>query len=448
MWTLLELASPQRGAHRRLLSEEELADAWEQRAYAASYLVDCCGRRLRVVFPGRRWGGPGPDFVGAVLALRDGTLVRGDVEVHRRASHWAEHCHASDAAYANLVLHVVQQADAVALDARGVHLPTVALEPEPGPGLRRRERVPCVREAASVLRIVEAAGCERFRARAARFEGDLAVVDADQVLWRGVAEALGFRRNREPFGQLADAVPWSQAAPIVAERGPVGLAGVLLAVAGLLADATLPEAHAWWALQRTLGLRVALSASSWDRRQQRAANAPAQRCRGLAELAARWTVVGATEPHAGAAWDPAVTGAPHTRGVIRCGPAEHVLEAVRQAARVRRPNLWRLVKASPWIGRGRAQVVAINVLLPFAAAAGAAEAASLFERYPGEPSNRVVRYMAAQLGGGPELRFRGACLQQGLLHLFKLTCAGRICERCPARAEHALARNIWDALDV
>ena len=45
-----------------------MADVWEQRAYAARYLVDCCGRHLRVVFPGRRWGGPGPDFRGAVLA--------------------------------------------------------------------------------------------------------------------------------------------------------------------------------------------------------------------------------------------------------------------------------------------------------------------------------------------------------------------------------------------
>jgi hypothetical protein len=61
-----------------------------------------------------------------------------------------------------------------------------------------------------------------------------------------------------------------------------------------------------------------------------------------------------------------------------------------------------------------------------------AEAGPLFERFPGEPSNRVVRYMAEQLGG-PAVRFRGACHQQGLLQLFNLTCAGRICERCPAR---------------
>jgi hypothetical protein len=112
-----------------------------------------------------------------------------------------------------------------------------------------------------------------------------------------------------------------------------------------------------------------------------------------------------------------------------------VLLGVSQAAALRHPKLWRLCRAAPWIGRGRAQVIAVNVLLPFAAAAGLREQATgLFERLPGEPSNQVVRYMAAQLSGpAQEVRFRGACQQQGLLHLFQFTCATRLCERCPAR---------------
>jgi hypothetical protein len=424
VWTLSHSSSHGSSA-RPLLSEGELADAWQLRAYAGHYLVDCCGRHLRVVFPGRRWGGPGPDFVGAVLADATGKLIRGDVEVHVRASSWAAHRHVRDRAYSGVVLHVVQVADVLVLDGRGGHVPTVQLEPEPDLHQawpkreyeRQRQPVPCVREAAAVLQIVEAAGRERFRARVARFEGDLSVVEADQVVWRGVCEALGFRRNTLVFGQLADAAPWSLAAAVAADRGPVGLAGLLLGTAGLLAEATLPEAHAWRALQRSLGVRPALQRSAWDRRQVRAANAPEQRCRGLAEVAARW--VGA-----------ASSGA-------RCGPAQQTCDQVAVAARQRWPRLWQFARASPWIGRGRAQVIAVNVLLPFAAAAGSADAEALFERLPGEPANRVVRYMAQQLGG-PGIRFRGACHQQGLLHLFKFACAARVCERCPARG-HAAA---------
>jgi hypothetical protein len=370
--------------------------------------VDCCGRHLRVVFAGRRWGGPGPDFLGAVLAQADGTLLHGDVEVHRRASSWAGHHHARDPAYQQVVLHVVQQRDALALDALGRHIPTVELVLVERASARAQSAGPCLRAAPAVLQVVEAAGRERFRARAARFEADLTVVAPDQVLWRGVCEALGYKRNTRPFGQLADAVAWPDAAQTVADRGPVGLAGLLLGTAGLLAEATLPEAHAWRALQRKLGLRAALSGASWDRRQLRAGNAPAGRCRGLAELAGRW---------AAERW---------------MGPAEQVLAAVQLAARVKRPTLWRLARVAPWIGRGRAQVVVVNVLLPFAAAAGVDEALGLFERLPGEPTNRVIRYMARQLGE-PAVRFRGACQQQGLLHLFQQTCAARHCARCPAR---------------
>jgi hypothetical protein len=390
-------------------SEAELADVWQARAYANHYLVDCCGRHLKVVFPGRRWGGPGPDFMGAVLAQTDGTLLRGDVEVHLRASSWAAHHHAADPAYVNVVLHVVQTADMLALDGQGGHVPTVQLELAPG---RRRlpslERVPCLRQASSVLQVVEAAGRERFQARVARFEGDLSAVEPDQVVWRGVAEALGYRRNARPFGQLAEAVPWSQAAAVALDRGPVGLAGLLLGTAGLLAEATLPEAHAWRALQRSQGVRPQLRAGSWERGQVRAGNRPAPRCRGLAELAAGW----------------------------RRGPSEQVLETVARAAGMRRPRLWPLARAAPWIGPGRAQVIAVNVLLPFAAAAGVAEAAGVFERLAGEPTNRVVRYMASQLGSaGAGIRFRGAWHQQGLLQLFQMTCAARACERCPARGD-------------
>ena len=375
-----------------------------------------------VVFPGRRWGGPGPDFRGAVLADRDGRLVRGDVEIHVRASSWQRHGHSSDAAYARVVLHVVAWADALVLDPRGVHIPTIVLDPGPrgectrrraGTDSARRSTDPCLRQTPALLEVVRAAGRERFRARAARFEGDLTLVAPDQAVWRGIAEALGYSRNVAAFAALADAVPWSLAAEVVRESGPVSLAGLLLGTAGLVSETTLPEAHAWRLLQRRRGLRQALSPAVWDRRQGRAGNAPAVRCRGLAALADRWSV----------------------RTPAGLGPADHLAAAVGAATRARHPQLWQAVAAAPWVGRGRAQVIAVNIVLPFAYASGLAEAEALFERCPGEPGNRVLRYMADQLSPQPSterVRFRGACLQQGLLHLFAQTCASRLCEACPA----------------
>jgi hypothetical protein len=617
-----------------LCSESELADAWQERRYADEWLIDSTNRRLRVVFAGRRWGGPGPDFRGALLALADGRLVRGDIEIHRCARDWTEHGHARDPAYANVVLHVVRVLDGPSVDAHQQPIPTVALVPQHGPpALAHPIEVPCARDPAEVLEAVSRAGRARFHARAARFEGDLSVAEPDQVMWRGLAEALGFTRNTQAFGRLAEAVPWAEATRVAAERGPVGLAGLLLGVAGLINQATLPEAHAWRVLQRRLALRVALDSASWDRRALRSANAPAERCRGLAELAARWTdarlgrgaafaarlddrphgdsrvarttpndqgtvgtphgdfrltgpreareatpPAGQLEPDAAALGPEAdcSVGAEHSTDCQPCpqhitdlspgvapgagcsagaacreelrvgschirpsaepaqarstesrpadaargalpahgrrsaqslvagaavaasrsaaprradsgpagryssesrsagpplgpttarqtpvrevgcarkggdedarwaGLADQALDAVRQAATMRRPKLWRFAWASPWIGRGRAQVIAINVLLPFAFAAGVPEGADVFERLAGEPANRVVRYMA-ELLAVPGVRFRGALHQQGLLQLFKDTCAERICERCPARGMDlwSLPREMW-----
>lgn len=397
-------------ARRRRVREADLATAWEERRYAPASLVDSLGRPLRVVFPGRRWGGVGPDFRGAVLALADGALLRGDVEVHVRASDWTRHGHATDPAYAYVVLHVVQVADAPARDARGRPLPTLALRVEPG---QRPVRLPapCIHRLEDVVRVVEEAGRVRFRGKAARFEGDLACVEPSQALWRGIAEGLGYAANQAPFARLADTATWAAAARTAEELGSTGVSALLLGTGGLLGDATAAELACWQVLVDDHGAGQALAPTAWRRGGIRPANDPARRCRGLAHLAARWAEAARRQ-----GW---------------C-LAELAVEAVRAALPARRPSLTAFVQVAPWIGQGRARAIAVNVLLPFACASGLDEAASLYERLPGEPWNRASAYMASLLVPDRAIRLRTACQQQGLLHLFRTACQARQCERCPA----------------
>ncbi len=388
------------------VSEAQLCAAWQERRYPPSGLVDSLRRRLHVVFPGRRWGGPGPDFRGALIALSDGTLLRGDVEVHRRSSGWVRHGHARDPRYASVILHVVREDDAPATDASGRPIATAVL---PRPTLLAFPALaPCRRDAPAVRELVREAGRTRFQGRVARFEGDLAAVDADQVVWRGIAEGLGYSRNTAAFARLADAVPWADAARTARERGVEALATLLLGSAGLLDPCGTQRLGEWEALQAWLGARPALSAAAWERSALRPANDPVARCRGLAELAGRFL------RQEGGSLAALVLG-----------------EVEGAAARARCPGLWTVVAASPWIGRGRAQTIVVNALLPFAAASGSRTAQELFERLPGEPWSVPTRYMAAQLGS-PDIAFRTACERQGLLHLFKTACAVRACEACPA----------------
>jgi hypothetical protein len=416
-------------------AETELVERWA--AAAGRDLVDTDGQVLAVHFPGRCWGGPGPDFRGALLRLASGELLRGDVEVHRRASGWTSHGHAHDTAYRDVVLHVVGRADTATYDNTGRRLRTLELHASPAARDPLPPARPCVRGPPADVAIAQAAQ-QRLLRKAERFRQQLASASPDQVLWRGVAEALGYTHNGMAMARVADAVSWERAQAVLAEDGPVGLTALLLGSAGLLPAATLAEAHAWRRLERDRA-RPALDVWAWRLAAVRSANHPVPRLRGLSALTVRWhaqltTSVAAPEtanerprattaPNRGAA---DLTGAPG-------GPAEFMVERVRQAAAAKRPRLWDLCAASPWVGRGRAQVIVVNVLLPLARALGVEGVDALFARLPGEPTNRISRYMADLLGE-PGQRFASAQQQQGLLQLFDVTCASRWCERCDARA--------------
>jgi hypothetical protein len=397
--------------------EAELVERWSEAA--GRNLVDTEGQTLVVQFPGRCWGGPGPDFRGAVLRLASGELVRGDVELHRRASGWTTHGHARDPAFRDVVLHVVGRADRQTFDNNGRRLRTLELRASPAAQDRLALAPPCVRGPPAVDAAIARAGQQRLARKAERFRLALIGASPDQVVWRGVAEALGYARNSVAMTRVADAVPWERAQAVLAEAGAVGLTTLLLGSAGLLPAATLAEAHAWRRFERA-GARPALDVWAWRLAAVRSANHPVPRLRGLAALAVQW------QAQLAAATRSAESSAP-------IGLAALMLARLRAAVEAKRPRLWDLFAASPWVGRGRAQVVVVNVLLPVARALGVTGVDALYARLPGEPSNRVSRYMA-ELLGEPGQRFASAQQQQGLVQLFNTTCASRWCERCDARS--------------
>lgn len=85
------------------------------------------GRRVEVIDPGlynRRH--QGPDFFNAKVRIGD-TLWVGNIELHLHASDWYQHHHDRDAAYDNVVLHVVGEADTDVMNSRGEYLPQLVL---------------------------------------------------------------------------------------------------------------------------------------------------------------------------------------------------------------------------------------------------------------------------------------------------------------------------------
>jgi hypothetical protein len=144
------------------------------------------------------------------------------------------------------------------------------------------------------------------------------------------------------------------------------------------------------------------------------------RVRGLLAWYARWRRNGPL---------PALTAA------LSAGDVRHGVAALRVALRVAE---WGAVSSS------RADIVVVNVALPFVAAlarlngdeARADWARAVYEAWPGLPSNQIVREMARTLGLARLPR--GAVAQQGLHHLWQTACREKQCARCPCNCSHLL----------
>ena len=96
-------SSASRGAGRK----RRWSVLWQNADRLASGLVTQDGRRLKVLYPGRRSSSAGPDFRDCVLSTDSGDIVVGDVEVHVNAGGWRAHGHHIDSNYNGVVLHVV-----------------------------------------------------------------------------------------------------------------------------------------------------------------------------------------------------------------------------------------------------------------------------------------------------------------------------------------------------
>ena len=109
------------------LMEYLLHYVWQHRLYGLAPLATTDGQAVDVIDPGvHNLVNSGPDFFNAKVKI-NGMLWAGNVEVHERSSDWFRHHHDTDAAYNNVVLHIVSTADAEVRTADGKQLPQMVL---------------------------------------------------------------------------------------------------------------------------------------------------------------------------------------------------------------------------------------------------------------------------------------------------------------------------------
>jgi len=329
-----------------------------------------------------------------------GTL-KGDVELHVRASDFRRHGHHHDPAYNRLALHLVFWPDEPedTMLASGRRVPVAALAPWVE---RRREEIhrwleqpplwqePC-RSAPSrmgdeaVAAVLDRLGDIRFRWRTAELRRALAQQDRDEALYCALLEALGYGGNREAFLELARRLPWPALRGLLLD---VPLQDRAAAALEVLAEAARrPPALAW----RTAGLRPG--------------NHPGQRLEAAAHLAARHAETGLVQG---------------LRGLLDG-------DAVQAVASLTLRGWGRAL-----IGAGRAVEILTNAVLPLLAAAGleprAGRAQELYRELPRPAAYGAVRHLDEAVDGAVRVDARR---QQGMLFLLRSYCSQGRCGNCP-----------------
>ena len=382
----------------RLLPERLAAKLWRNRQNVRLRTLD--GKNLRVLYPGRPNGGPGPDFKDALVKPENAAPVRGDIEVHRATAGWKTHGHQHDPRYNNVALHLVYGEDAPGPVYRedGQMVPAVPMPlgdtpEEAGPSwlaqrLHPWRAMPVVERQEALERLGEA----RFLLKRAVFRLALAQQGPDQVMYQGVMEALGYSRNRAPFLELASCMPWQairqEATQAATGQGAAVLEGLLLAAGGL-GQGEPPK-----------GVRR-MPPAAWRLAGLRPQNHPRRRIAGAAVLFARAIEMGPTV---------------YFVRLAKAGEGTaffHGLEASRDGQTL--------------IGRDRALDTAVNIVLPclhaWAGVTGddglAAACLRIYRICPKSADNELLREIAFLLDVPASHLARNASQQQGALHLYE-----------------------------
>ena len=397
-------------------SEDALAVLWSRAHSLAEALVTEDGRRLRVVYPGRRSAGAGPDFRDAVLIDEAGGRLVGDVELHISAGGWRAHGHHVDANYNGVALHVVfsPKGSRVTRLQSGMEAPVVALESAAAwlegasdDALPELAGVRLTGDPDGIAAALDAAGDARFLAKSRGFGLELGALDADEVLYRGLMDALGYSANRGAFGALARRVGYRALAELRSTpRGtrPAAVKAMLLGASGLMGSANNVEGVG--ELRRIRGRLPyvkPLDKRDWRLFRVRPANHPARRIIGAAVI-----VEGGLDDGLASAFGDA----------LAVGGGKGLMA--------------RLV-VKPYVGVARARDVLVNVALPFLHAYGVAGDAgqgsggggalvgAALEGYAVAPKlqeNEITREMRRLCGIDGRARLT-ARRQQGLMQLYR-----------------------------
>ncbi|MBI5748171.1 MAG: DUF2851 family protein [Nitrospinae bacterium] len=178
------------------------------------------GRKIKVLSPGWWNLGEGPDFKKTVISIDGEKVLKGDAEVHVYSSDWKKHGHHRDERYKNVIIHVFMWNDLKSTDSNILQLEVSQFLKEEiehiedtidihgYPYKSPKEYGDCSSgDAEKIGSLLDIAGDARVIEKAERFKSALNGCGWEQLLYEGIMESLGYRRNKLQFRSLAKSIP-------------------------------------------------------------------------------------------------------------------------------------------------------------------------------------------------------------------------------------------------
>lgn len=230
------------------MKEEFLHYIWQYKKFAFTNLRITSGQQLTIIHCGYYTQQAGPDFFNAHLII-DEQRWAGNIEIHLKSSDWYAHHHETDAAYDNVILHVVWEHDTEVFRKNNAVIPVLELKQYVAAEVLNQYNQLFVRKiwinCENQLKLidnftlsnwVERLFFERLEKKANDVEAFLFknAFDWEAAFYQLLARSFGLNTNGEAFLKMAESIPFSV---IKKERYEVeSIEALFFGSAGLLED--------------------------------------------------------------------------------------------------------------------------------------------------------------------------------------------------------------------
>ena len=457
--------------------EKVIRCIWNDQLFCTPSLKTREGQNLEIVYPGYWNFGKGPDFTSATIKV-NGKTYEGDVELHVYATDWNAHGHSGNPDFDNVILHVYMwqgrgkeprgkrqdlpfQFEIKDYLTKGILDLNDELDFESYPVLNHCNFGLCHQPLAELsqeklTQLLNAAGEARVFTKMERFHDSIIIEGYEQTFYRGVAEALGYPENKQPFQVLADTLPLSELTSLVPAKASknekvLHYQALLFGISGLMdkdaeKKAGFRKLLPIWKAYRERVPGSPLTKKDWCFRAIRPANYPYRRIAGLAHLIVRHEKTGMFADFMGS----------YQKILTSSGdkiPDKKTLNAFNNFFCVASDDYWAnhytpdgktLSQCQQLVGSARSREIIINIGLPIGlifARAGKFKNLetglnTLFQTGKSASDNKLLRFMKHYIFGNQEEMIqvlRSEKQIQGLMQIYQDFCTQNQnnCLHCP-----------------